>query len=188
METKNITIEPLSPEHALAIQQLASDPAIAATTTLPHPYPPDGAIRWIEASERQREAGTDYCFAVRADGDVVGAVSLLKVKDGEGSIGYWIGVPYWGRGYATAAGRLLLDFAFKILGLHLIHGQCLEHNRGSFRVLQKLGFKLIGARESNHPKRLTPERFALFELDHITIGRRVSCKSVVESASSNSFN
>jgi hypothetical protein len=47
---------------------------------------------------------------------------------------------------------------------------------------------LIGSRVRNHPKRLTPERFALFELDNITIGRRISCKSMVESASSNSFN
>lgn len=188
METKNITIEPLSAEHAVAIQQLASDPAVAATTTIPHPYPPDGAIHWIEVCERQRAAGTDYCFAVRVNGEIVGAVSLLKVKDGEGSIGYWIGAPYWGRGFATAASRLLLEFAFKTLGLNLIHGQCLEHNRGSFRVLQKLGFKWIGSRDRNHPKRLTSERFALFELDHITIGRRVSCAQVCKSIPSNSFN
>ncbi len=188
MKTNIITIEPVSTEHAVAIQQLATAFPVAATTTIPHPYPSNGAVCWIEACERQRVAGTDYCFAVRVSGEIVGAVSLLKVKDGEGSIGYWIGAPYWGQGYATAAGRLLIEFAFKTLGLNLIHGQCLKHNRGSFRVLQKLGFKLIGSRVRNHPKRLTPERFALFELDNITIGRRISCKSMVESASSNSFN
>jgi RimJ/RimL family protein N-acetyltransferase len=63
---------------------------------------------------------------------------------GIGELGYWIGRPYWGRGYATAGARLVLSFGFGELGLRSIRATCLTTNAASARVLEKLGFEFEG--------------------------------------------
>lgn len=62
-----VHLVPITMAHAPAVQRLASDPAIAATSRLPHPYPPDGAVTWIGKSQRCRRAGTSYAFAADLD-------------------------------------------------------------------------------------------------------------------------
>jgi RimJ/RimL family protein N-acetyltransferase len=138
-----IRLEPLAPVHAPALQLLLEDPAVAATTPFPHPYPPDGAERYVAESISLRVAGTKYVFAVcEPDGAPIG-MSLIKDVDattGEGELGYWIGRPYWGLGHATRAAAATLGFAFGTLDLRRAHAVCLEANAASLRVLDKLGF------------------------------------------------
>ena len=73
------------------------------------------------------------------DGQVVGNIGSW-VADGERAVGYWIGRPYWGRGYATCA---LAEFLAEMLGRPL-HARVAEHNVGSIRVLAKCGFAIVG--------------------------------------------
>ena len=47
-EAVTVRIEPLDRQHAPDIQRMASHPEIVATTRLPDPYPPNGAITFIE--------------------------------------------------------------------------------------------------------------------------------------------
>jgi RimJ/RimL family protein N-acetyltransferase len=54
----------------------------------------------------------------------------------------------WGRGIATEAARLLLDFAFGEVGLHRVFAVVDEDNPASIRVVEKLGFR----REARHVK------------------------------------
>jgi ribosomal-protein-alanine N-acetyltransferase len=61
-----------------------------------------------------------------------------------GDMGYCLRRDVWGRGYATEAGRLLLDFGFDTLGLHRIWATCDVDNFPSARVLEKLGMKREG--------------------------------------------
>lgn len=142
-----IRLEPLAPSHADALQQLLEDPAIAETTPFPHPYPPDGARAYVAESMALRDAGTKYVFAVcDPDGGPIG-MALLKDVDlqrGEGELGYWIGRPHWGRGYATTAAAATLSYAFGALGLREVQAVCLEANPSSIQVLRKLGFVEVG--------------------------------------------
>ena len=57
----------------------------------------------------------------------------------QGSLGYELDPAYWGRGYATEAARAMLIFGFRELGLHRVWADCIAENRGSARVLEKLG-------------------------------------------------
>ena len=138
-----IRLEPLAPVHAPALQLLLEDPAIAATTPFPHPYPADGAERYVAESMSLRAQGTKYVFAVcEPDGTPVG-MSLIKdvnATSREAELGYWIGRPYWGLGRATQAAAATLTFAFEELDLLGVHAVCLETNTASLRVLSKLGF------------------------------------------------
>ena len=80
---------------------------------MPHPYPLDGAVTWIRYTMAQRDLGREVNFAVVSDqgsgaATVVGVCGVLNIAGTprRGELGYWIGVPYWGRGYASAAASL----------------------------------------------------------------------------------
>ena len=138
-----IAIVPTAREHAPAIQRLASHPDVAATTLIPHPYPEDGAVRFIEDVVLPgRVAGTEYAFVIVVDDGVVGHITAKGVDRarGEAEIGYWIGRPFWGRGYASEAVRLVVAFAFGDLGLLRLYAHVLAHNPAAGRVLEKVGF------------------------------------------------
>ncbi|MEM6288850.1 MAG: GNAT family N-acetyltransferase [Bacteroidota bacterium] len=141
-----VRIRPWEPADAEALQALASDARIAATTLVPHPYPLDGAATFIAASGPARAAREAFGFAVR-DGDALVGSCGIKHFDWEartGEIGYWIGVPFWGRGLATEAVRLVTAFGFAELGLRRIDAEVLEANPASGRVLEKAGYQRVG--------------------------------------------
>src|SRR5690242_18270146 len=73
------------------------------------------------------------------DGQVVGNIGSW-VADGERAVGYWIGRPYWGRGYAT---RALADLVAEVPERPL-YARVAEHNGASIRVLAKSGFSIVG--------------------------------------------
>lgn len=77
------------------------------------------------------------------DGVLVGGITLANVRRGivqAGTVGYWVGEPYAGHGYMTAALRLLLPTLFGELHLHRVEAACIPGNIASVRVLEKCGF------------------------------------------------
>lgn len=165
----DVRLAPIALEHAPAVQALAADPRVAATTNVPHPYPPDGAETWIRFTTLQRELGSEMNFAIHDGDTLVGvcgviAINMAGVPAGEGEVGYWIGVPYWGHGYATAAVRELLRIAFDEAGLERLRSSCLLRNPASLRVLEKTGFRRVGYGMHSGQKWTADDRFAMFEL------------------------
>ena len=78
-----------------------------------------------------------------SDGALLGGVTLSNIRRGvnqSASLGYWIGVPYWGRGHMTSALAVLFPHAFQELKLHRLEAACLPTNAGSIRVLERSGF------------------------------------------------
>lgn len=76
-----------------------------------------------------------------------GAITLSNVRRGvaeTGTLGYWIGQPYAGRGLATAAVQAMAGFAFRSARLHRLEASCLPSNGASRRVLEKAGFRQEG--------------------------------------------
>ena len=59
-------------------------------------------------------------------------------------MGMWIGVEWWGRGYATEAARAILDHGFESLGLNRIYAHHMVRNPASGRVLEKIGMMKEG--------------------------------------------
>lgn len=78
---------------------------------------------------------------------LVGAIELrLDLSERRGELGYWIGAPFWGRGFATEAARALLSYAFEQLGLQRVEASYLPENEASGKVLEKLGLRREGVR------------------------------------------
>jgi [ribosomal protein S5]-alanine N-acetyltransferase len=116
-------------------------------------WPADGLSR---ASFRARVARyaedwrTDqgYNFLIfRKEGRLLGGIGLSNLRRGvceTASLGYWIGEPFAGQGYMTAALPPVLDFAFERLRLHRVEAACLPHNQPSRAVLARAGFRQEG--------------------------------------------
>jgi ribosomal-protein-alanine N-acetyltransferase len=87
-------------------------------------------------------------FIFRAGDDMlVGGLTLANIRRGvaqAGSLGYWIGAPFAGRGYMTAAVRALIPFAFGAIRLHRLEAACIPTNAASTRLLEKTGFQREG--------------------------------------------
>lgn len=166
LATERLLLRPLRAEDAAQVAQLAGDFRIAEMTrSIPHPYPPELAQRWIEQCAQDRVAGSAACFAIveRAGGELIGSIALKDIARGEAEVGYWIGVPHWGRGYASEACRALVEFAFAGLHLRRLHASHLTRNPQSGRVLRKAGFRHLGPGHSECGCRGALEPVELYE-------------------------
>jgi RimJ/RimL family protein N-acetyltransferase len=143
LETERLTLRPPRLEDAKAVASLANDRRIAENTLrIPHPYALDDAQAFLTAANATDEE-TVFLITARA-GAVLGACGIATLDGETHEIGYWLGVPFWGKGYATEAARALIDHAFGDLGYDVLHGGARVSNPASRRVLEKCGFQWTG--------------------------------------------
>ncbi|MCO6510897.1 MAG: GNAT family N-acetyltransferase [Aridibacter famidurans] len=97
---------------------------------------------------RQFKARTmfEWCAALRDSDRMIGTCTLLNVDIAHrrAEIGYALNRGFWGRGYATEIVELVIAFAFGPLNLHRLEADVHPDNAGSFRLLEKQGFKREG--------------------------------------------
>ncbi len=156
LETERLLLRPFAAGDAAAVARLAGDRRVADTTLrIPHPYDEGMAAEWIATHAPRFEAGEQAVFAVtgRADGALAGAVGLVvePVFD-RAELGYWIGVPFWNRGYCTEACRAVLRYGFAELGLHRVFASRFLRNEASGRVMRKLGMTREGMLRQHEKK------------------------------------
>ena len=72
----------------------------------------------------------------------------MILNETEGAIGYWIGKPWWGQGFATEGAEALIKFCFRRLKLATLHCCHFDDNDASRRVIEKLGFTPVGRRNA----------------------------------------
>lgn len=121
-----------------AIVRLVNDRRVAENTArIPHPYFLDDAETFVAAANRQ--VG-EAIFAIIRDDELIGMCGVEPRQDGP-EIGYWLGTPFWGRGYATEAIRAAIDHAFGVLGHDMLQAAARVSNPSSRRVLEKCGFQ-----------------------------------------------
>jgi RimJ/RimL family protein N-acetyltransferase len=147
LETERLYLRPPQLEDAPAVRELVSDERIARMTlNIPHPYPEDGAITWIQRILSSDNSNAYPRMIERKDDDtLVGHIGMgITPRHNRAEVGYWVGVPYWGRGYATEALSAMIDFGFSQLSLHRITGQYYVSNPASGRVMEKVGMIFEG--------------------------------------------
>lgn len=144
IETPRLNLRPFELSDAADVQRLAGAREIASTTLrIPHPYEDGMAEAWIGTHQETFEKckGVDFAITLKANGALVGAIGLsgISQEHQRAEIGYWIGVPYWRRGYSTEAARAVVQYGFEALALERIFGHHFARNPTSGRVMQKLG-------------------------------------------------
>ncbi len=148
--TARLRLRMLVHADAVVVQRLAGDRRVADTTLhIPHPYPDGVAEAWIATREVAWEMGRGLALAItlQESGELVGVIGLsLAEKPPSAELGYWLGVPWWSRGYATEAARGLIAFAFRQLRVGHVHAHHFARNPASGRVLEKAGMHFEGER------------------------------------------
>lgn len=142
LETKRLALRAARLEDAKAVAALANDRRIAENTArIPYPYKLADAEQFIAGANKKGEAA--YLITLR-DGTIIGACGLMFHYDDTPEIGYWLGVPYWNKGYATEALHALIDYAFTDLTHDTVQAGARVTNPASRRVLEKCGFQWTG--------------------------------------------
>ncbi|MBZ9760103.1 GNAT family N-acetyltransferase [Mesorhizobium sp. CA8] len=109
---------------------------------MPHPYG-EAEGRTFLAMAASRRAGIVYALTLKDTGTFVGCAGLNTTDRGL-ELGYWIGEPYWKRGYATEAAHVLVDLAFQRTSIQVLHASTRVINPASRRVIHKCGFQYAG--------------------------------------------
>lgn len=140
MRSQRLSYRPLVAADASRIAALAGEWDVARMTSrIPHPYSLIDADLWIASI-----GDDEFVRGVEVDGELIGAVGYIQDADAQAEIGYWIGKPWWGHGYATEAARTLVQYCFNSgMFRRLTCGHFVD-NQASARVIAKLGFRRTG--------------------------------------------
>ena len=140
IHTQRLCLRPWSDADAPALFELARDPRIGMLCGW-KPFELIDDAR--EALSTVLVANDSYAVSLGSTGEIVGSIAMHIDTDSPeatvADIGYWIGVPYWGNGYASEAGRAIIERA-KELGVETIILKYFDGNDASRRVSEKLGF------------------------------------------------
>jgi RimJ/RimL family protein N-acetyltransferase len=127
---------------------LISEKEVAATTLrIPHPCTLHDVQAWLSTHQEEYQHGKTIRWAIThgQEGYLTGGISLfLNQAFQSAELGYWIGKPYWGRGYAFEAASRVVEFGFNQAGLNRIEAHYMDENQASARILQKLGMQYEG--------------------------------------------
>jgi ribosomal-protein-alanine N-acetyltransferase len=146
IHTARLTLRPYALTDIADLVRLAGAREVAATTLrIPHPYTEQDARDFIAANGGSSSPETRFAITRQNDGQFCGGIGF-RVDEAQhhGELGYWLGVPYWGQGYATESARSMVDYGFDTLGLHRIYASYVTHNVASGRVLRKIGMRHEG--------------------------------------------
>ena len=140
IDTPRLRLRPWTDWDAPELYELARDPRIGMLCG----WKPFECIdNAHEALSTVLAAPGSYAVTLGSTGEIVGSIALRIDTDSPeatvADIGYWIGAPYWGNGYATEAGHAIIERA-RELGVSTIILTYFDGNEASRRVSEKLGF------------------------------------------------
>lgn len=149
LQTERLTLRVYALSDIPALVPLIGAGEVAATTLrIPHPYSESYARDFIAKAQEDLASGSCLRLAIvlRERDTLCGGVGLqIEREHGRAELGYWIGVPYWGNGYATEAARSVVNYGFGTLGLHRIFASHFTNNPASARILRKIGMRHEGS-------------------------------------------
>jgi [ribosomal protein S5]-alanine N-acetyltransferase len=148
--TERLELRAFEPADLEALHAVYGDPEVTrfipAYPTLEH------TRRALEVHVREARAGNPAFWALieRESGDLIGdaGLGLIEGIGPEFELGYTLGPPWWGRGYATEAARAVLDHALGPLALPELLALVRPANAASINVLEKIGMERVGTRHA----------------------------------------
>jgi len=149
LETTRLKLRPYAESDTAELIPLIGAREVAATTgRIPHPYTEKDARRFV--ADAQGDDEIRLAVTLRSDGRMIGGIGLRLFEPHQhAELGYWLGVPYWGKGFATEAAREMLRYGFEALRLHRIFAMHFMHNPASGRILAKLGMRHEGCQRQH---------------------------------------
>lgn len=148
METERITLRPWRDSDAGALYKYASDPDVGPRAG----WPPHRSVEEsLEIIRTLFHNDTTWAIVLKETGEAVGAMGYgascacgLPAREGEPTVGYWVGKPYWNRGICTEALQLLIEHVREHTDIPSLISGHFTDNPGSGRVMEKCGFVATG--------------------------------------------
>lgn len=146
LTTERLILRPWAEDDAQSLYKYAKHPAIGPIAG----WPPHTSIENSREIIRTVFAAPEtYAVVLKETEEPVGSIGIMfgdglhsaDMQPNEAEIGYWIGVPYWGRGLTPEAVRRLLRRCFEDLGLKAVWCGYYDGNLQSKRVMEKCGFR-----------------------------------------------
>jgi RimJ/RimL family protein N-acetyltransferase len=167
LTTERLVLRPFELSDAPKIQQLAGDPNIAnGTINVPHPYDDGVAGQWIgkNIAGWQSQKSAIFAITLKSNDRLVGCIGLHNIENETAQLGYWIGVPYWGKGYCTEAATRIVEFGFKRLNLQRLYARHLSRDSAPGKVMQKIGMRHITTKSDAARVNMITENVECYEL------------------------
>lgn len=148
IETQRLTLRVPAKADIERVAAFCVDHDVARMTTrMPSPYTRGHAEDFVARCRAQNRA-RENTFAIDLAGEgLIGVIGLFPPVEGSLELGYWIGRPYWGRGYATEAVKGALEWARTTWRKRCVTAGHFADNDASGRVLVKAGFLYTGVVE-----------------------------------------
>ena len=147
IETERLRLRAFLRSDARALQSLAGDREVADTMiSIPHPLSLEAARSRIEQPLGADPSALHLAVEQSESGELIGACDLRDIdrEHSQAELSFWIGLPYWGQGYAAEAAGALMHHGLHQLELNRIYAYHMLRNPGSGAVLRKLGMKQEG--------------------------------------------
>ena len=141
MQTERLILRPWEEPDAEECYKYAKDPRVGPAAGWPVHTSVEHSRQIIRDVLSAKET---YAIVLKETGLPIGSIGFhnndLASKDDETELGYWLGVPYWGRGIVPEAAREMLRHAFEDLNMQRVWCGYYDGNERSKRVQEKLGF------------------------------------------------
>lgn len=148
LKTARLVLRPFEADDADTVTRLAGNREVATITgRLPYPYPPGLAAEWIATHKELFSNDEQVIYAITdgENGKLFGSIGMvLDEMSRRGELGYWLGKPFWRKGYATEAAEVFVRYGFEQRKLNRIFSRIFSRNDASRRVLEKLKFTREG--------------------------------------------
>ncbi len=159
LETERLILRPWKEADAEECYKYAKDPRVGPMAGWPIHTSVENSRQVIRDILMVPET---YAIVLKETRLPVGSIGLhhndiAKAED-EIELGYWLGVPYWGRGLVPEAAREVLRHAFQDLGVSRVWCRYFEDNAKSKRVQEKLGFRYQWRKEDSQLPEMTDTR------------------------------
>lgn len=143
IETERLTLRAPHEGDLGRIVDLIGDYDVSSMLSrVPHPYTEADGRAWLARSAAPEKYG-ERVFAIDDGSGLIGAVSFRELQNTP-VIGYWLGRPYWGRGYMSEAVCAALDWLFRTTDHDTVVGEAMNENPASLKVQEKMGFAVVG--------------------------------------------
>lgn len=163
-----IRLEPLARAHLDDLEALGHDPEVGRHTYVETPFTAEKAVTWLARYITGWEDSSCAGFAIVrvTDDSFLGFCSLVRInaEGQQAEIGYITAASARGTGIATAALRLITDWALNDLGLQRVEVRIAEENVSSQKVALKIGFEKEGVLRSNYFKQGTRENLGIYSI------------------------
>ncbi|MGM9949314.1 MAG: GNAT family N-acetyltransferase, partial [Lysinibacillus sp.] len=138
MESERLILRPVSFDDAEDMYEYTSDEE--TTRFLYEPHKDLNQTKSVIANYFIKESIGKYAMVVKETNKMIGAIEF-RVHDynKSGELGYTLNRHYWGKGYATEAGKLILELAFNVLDLERVFAEYDVRNNASGKLLSRLG-------------------------------------------------